>query len=472
MKQILLLAVLLAAAGASAQIHLTASLTGSEEVPAVSTTANGTGSFVLSDDRTELRYIVTYQGLSGTLTAGGHFHTGTAGRTGPVVKAIAFSGDPASNTISGAWKTSDATQPLTQALVESLLTGRVYVNFHTSANPGGEIRGQVSLGTALQFTADLDGSQEVPSNSATGTGTGVFVLSTDRSQMEYYVAYRGLSGTLTAGGHIHVGGAGRSGGIVKAIATSGDPASALVKGQWRVSDGTQPLTPALVDSLIAGKLYVNFHTAANPSGEIRGQLTLAGGTGFYAQLESNKEVPPVTADGKGLGYIILNTARTEARYAVTYFGLTGTLTAGGHFHVGAAGRTGAVVKGIATSGGAASGTVSGFWRSSDASQPLTVALAESLSSGRIYVNFHTAANPSGEIRGQLDLATGIGFSVALDGAQEGPTNTSTARGSGFCHSQRGTKRPPVSVYLSGVERHADGRRALPHGRAHQDRAGC
>ena len=431
MKHVLLFAVLLASAGVHAQIHLTASLSGNEEVPAVSTTANGTGSFVLSDDRTELKYIVTYQGLSGTLTAGGHFHTGAAGRTGPVVKAIAFSGDPASNTISGVWKTSDATQPLTQALVESLLTGRVYVNFHTATNPGGEIRGQVNLGTALQFIADLDGTQEVPSNSATGTGTGVFVLSADRSQMEYYVAYRGLSGTLTAGGHIHAGAAGRSGGIAKAIATSGDPASALVKGQWRVSDGAQPLTPALVDSLIAGKLYVNFHTATNPGGEIRGQLTLAGGTGFYAQMESDKEVPPVTADGKGLGYIVLNAARTEARYSVTYYGLTGTLTAGGHFHVGTVGRTGGIVKAIAASGGAAAGTVSGVWAASDVTQPLTVALAESLSSGRIYVNFHTAANPSGEIRGQLDLATGIGFNVALDGAQEGPTNTSTARGSGF-----------------------------------------
>jgi hypothetical protein len=431
MKHLLLVAVLLAAAGANAQIHLTASLTGSEEVPAVATTSNGTGSFVLSDDRTELKYVVTYQGLSGALTAGGHFHTGTVGRTGPVVKAIAVSGDPASNTISGVWKTSDASQPLTQALVESLLTGRMYVNFHTATNPGGEIRGQVNLGTALQFTADLDGTQEVPSNSATGTGTGVFVLSTDRSQLNYYVAYSGLSGTLTAGGHIHVGAGGKSGGVVKAIATSGDPASALVKGQWGASDGTQPMTPALVDSLIAGKLYVNFHTATNPGGEIRGQLNLSGGIGFLAQLESNKEVPPVTADGKGLGYIILNAARTEARYAVTYLGLTGTLTAGGHFHVGTVGRSGGVVKGIATSGGAASATVAGFWRASDASQPLTVALAESLSSGRIYVNFHTAANPSGEIRGQLDLATGIGFSVALDGAQEGSANTSAARGSGF-----------------------------------------
>lgn len=431
MKHLLVLAVLLIAASAQAQIHLTAALTGADEFPAVVTTANGTGSFVLSEDWSELKYVVTYQGLSGTLTAGGHFHTGTPGRTGPVVKSIAFTGDPASNTVSGSWKTTDATQPLTQALVESLLTGRVYVNFHTAANPSGEIRGQVNLGTALQFVADLDGTQQVPSLSVSGTGTGVLVLSTDRSQIDYSVAYQGLTGTLTAGAHVHIGAVGQTGGIVKGIAVSGDPASGLNIGQWRTSDGTQPLTSAVVDSLIAGKCYLNYHTAAHQGGEIRGQLILAGGTGFVAQLDSSKETPPTSSGGKGVCYVILNSTRTEARYAATYFGLTGTLTAGGHFHTGTAGRTGPIVKGIATSGGAASATLSGFWRSSDASQALTIALAESLLSGRVYVNFHTAANQGGEIRGPLDLTTGVGFSVSLDGSKETPPVITTARSSGY-----------------------------------------
>ena len=137
------------------------------------------------------------------------------------------------------------------------------MNFHTAANPGGEIRGQVNLGTALQFVADLDGTQFVPSLSVSGTGTGVLVLSTDRSQIDYSVAYQGLSGTLIAGAHVHTGAVGQSGGVVKSIALSGDPASGLNKGQWRSSDGTQPLTSALVDSLIAGKCYLNHHTASS-----------------------------------------------------------------------------------------------------------------------------------------------------------------------------------------------------------------
>jgi hypothetical protein len=431
MRQFFFFALLLAVSTAPAQIHFTATLTGADEVPSVATTANGTGSFVLNEGFTELAYVITYQGLSGTLSAGGHFHLGTPGRNGSIVKNISVSGAPASNTVSGIWKTTDASQPLTPALVESLLTGRVYVNFHTTAHPGGEIRGQVTLATALYFTADLDGSQEVPAVTTPGAGTGYFVLSTDRSTADYSVTYRDLSGTLTAGGHFHAAGVGTNGPVVKGIATSGDPAANSIKGQWKETDATQPLTPALVDSLIAGRMYVNFHTAAHPGGEIRGQLNLAGGTGFAAQLEGSQEVPPTAENGRGTGYIVLNPSRSSARYAVTYINLTGTLTAGGHFHAAGPGRNGPVVKGIATSGGPAAGTVSGTWNASDLTQPLTSALAESLMSGRIYVNFHTSAHPGGEIRGQMNMTTGIGFSITLDGTKEVPPNATSGQGSGF-----------------------------------------
>ncbi len=59
---------------------------------------------------------------------------------------------------------------------------------------------------------------------------------------------------------------------MKNIASGGDPASATVGGNWTTTDATQALTPALVDSLVLGRIYANFHTAANPSGEIRGQV--------------------------------------------------------------------------------------------------------------------------------------------------------------------------------------------------------
>ena len=182
MKALFILLLSCVAITAMAGIHLTASISGTQSVPVVATSATGTGSFMLNDDRTELTYTVSYQGLSGAVT-GAHFHRGVAGVNGSVIKGFVTTGALASGMFTGVWKASDATQPLTTAFVESLLTGRVYVNIHTAANPGGEIRGQVNLGTALQFTVDLSSAQENPSNASTGTGTGVFVLSPDRSSI-------------------------------------------------------------------------------------------------------------------------------------------------------------------------------------------------------------------------------------------------------------------------------------------------
>jgi len=419
--------VVLAVTSAVGQIHFTATLNGSQEVPSVATSATGTGAFTLNAARTELRYRITYQGLSGTLLAGGHFHTGRPGISGPVVKTIATAGGPASSSITGSWRSDDA-QPLTPARVESLLLGRVYVNFHTAANGSGEIRGQVNLATSLHFESNLDGAQD--GVSTTAGGTGVFVLNPERTEIRWQVTYRGLSGALSAGGHIHTGAVGVNGLVVRTLANPGDPASATVKGTWKASDGTQPLLPALVDSLIAGKTYANFHTAANPIGEIRGQLTLIGGTAFTASFEGSKEVPPVQTNASGTASLWLNDDRSALAYKITYIGLSGPLSLGGHFHRGLPGVSGGIIKGIASPGDSASRTVSGVWSASDGTQPFIPAYAESLLSGRVYLNYHTAANNSGEIRGQVDMTTGVGFTARLDGAQEVPANGSAGSGTG------------------------------------------
>ena len=110
----------------------------------MATKGEGTGSIVLNGDLNDVSYSVTYFGLSGPLSgAGGHFHTGAAGIPGPVVRQIAAGAGPASGTVTGDWLTTDS-QPLTSALVDSLIARKIYANFHTAAHGGGEIRGQVS----------------------------------------------------------------------------------------------------------------------------------------------------------------------------------------------------------------------------------------------------------------------------------------------------------------------------------------
>jgi hypothetical protein len=413
--------------GASAQIHFTASLDGAQEGTVV-TNATGTGSFDLSEDFSQLHWVISYQGLSGPLSIGAHFHTGLPGVAGPVVKTIASGGRPAFSTLSGTWSTSDGSSPLTPALVDSLLAGKVYVNFHTTANPGGEIRGQVNLATSLHFEASFSGAQETPPNTFKGGGTAVVVLDKGRRQIDYWITYRGLSDSAT-GGHFHTGAAGVGGSVVRSLFSGKAPNSTTMNGSWKFTDGVQPLTNALIDSLVSGNMYLNFHTANNPGGEIRGQLILKGGTGFVASMDGAHEVPAKAFPGTGTGSFILNAARSQVSYNITYIGLSTNIT-GGHIHVGAPGVNGGVVKPLGTVGDSSEFTDVGTWKTTDASSALTTAIIDSMLIGSTYTNWHTTNNPGGEIRGALNMTTGVGFTARIDAGQETPPDSSHAVGTG------------------------------------------
>jgi hypothetical protein len=129
--------------------HYGARLGGENEVPPVDTDAWGFVQFKLNKDGTVLTYRLFAIGLEdGTAS---HIHLGAPGVNGGVVvwlfgpvaggmdvTGIAAQGEITAEDLVGAL----AGQPLS-ALVEQIEAGNAYVNFHTVANPGGEIRGQV-----------------------------------------------------------------------------------------------------------------------------------------------------------------------------------------------------------------------------------------------------------------------------------------------------------------------------------------
>lgn|SRR3990167_1773746 len=119
---------------------------------------------------------------------------------------------------------------------------------------------------ASNFTASLSGSQEVPANSSTGSGSGTFTLS--GNSLKYFVSVSGLSSQLTAA-HFHAGNPGISGPPIRTITFV-----ALPDGTY-ASQGVWVMTDDEVKLLEAQGIYVNVHTTNYPNGEVRGQLFIA-----------------------------------------------------------------------------------------------------------------------------------------------------------------------------------------------------
>ena len=111
------------------------------------------------------------------------------------------------------------------------------------------------------FSATLKGSDETPPNTTTGTGKVDATL--NGKAFSYTSTYSGLTGPAVAA-HFHKGAPGASGPPVVPV-----PKSALASPM----KGTATLTDEQVKDLEAGGWYFNIHTAANPGGEIRGQMT-------------------------------------------------------------------------------------------------------------------------------------------------------------------------------------------------------
>ena len=130
----------------------TARLSGYTEVPAVSTT--GQGSFVARLHEGRLRYELTYFGLEGT-AAMAHIHLGRPATEGGVIAFLCGGGSapdcPAEGSVSGVITADDVIGPDTQGidagefreLVRALRANATYVNVHTDLWPDGEIRGEV-----------------------------------------------------------------------------------------------------------------------------------------------------------------------------------------------------------------------------------------------------------------------------------------------------------------------------------------
>ena len=116
-----------AALGADVKVMLS----GDQEVPPVKTPASGNGVISVGNDGS-VKGMVTTTGITATAA---HIHIGAAGKNGPIIVPLAKSGDNGWSVPAGAKLNDDQ--------LKAFKAGDLYVNVHSTANPGGEIRGQL-----------------------------------------------------------------------------------------------------------------------------------------------------------------------------------------------------------------------------------------------------------------------------------------------------------------------------------------
>jgi hypothetical protein len=121
---------LCAGALSAQQTYLTASLDGAQATPPNTSPATGSACLVLDQTAHTVTFHITFANLTAAETAA-HFHQGSVGVPGPVTFALPL-GSPKTGTL-----------PTTVAQETAFLAGNVYIDIHSVAQPGGEIRGQV-----------------------------------------------------------------------------------------------------------------------------------------------------------------------------------------------------------------------------------------------------------------------------------------------------------------------------------------
>ena len=118
----------------------------------------------------------------------------------------------------------------------------------------------------INLKAELKASSEVPPKDGAGTGALTATLDPETHEFKYHVEFSGLTGAVVAA-HFH-GPAAEGANAKPQLPIKGSPIASPI-------DGKATLTPEQEKDLTDGKWYFNLHTAANPGGEVRGQVVKA-----------------------------------------------------------------------------------------------------------------------------------------------------------------------------------------------------
>jgi hypothetical protein len=235
------------------------------------------------------------------------------------------------------WVVPDAAAALDATERTAFAGGGLYLNAHTAANAGGEIRGQLDLGGTVKL-ASLDGAQETPAPVDTAAfGAGVLQVDEVTGAVRGFVVTSGVVSPTVA--HVHQGARGAGGGPIITLVSAGR------RDLWVVPDAAAVLTGEQITAFQAGDLYFNVHTAANGGGEIRGQLDKVGAV-RVATLDGAQERPTaVTTSAYGAGLVAVDGTTGQVSGFLVSRGLVSPTVA--HVHQGARGASGGPIVDLA-----------------------------------------------------------------------------------------------------------------------------
>ena len=232
----------------------------------------------------------------------------------------------------------------------------------------------------VSFAISADAGQEIPTNTSTATATGTLTLDQTTMALSGSVAVTGTDATVA---HLHESVAGSNGGVIISLEVDGATIS--------VPESTA-IAADQMQSMLAGNYYINIHSAAFAGGEIRDQLTRPGLEVIQVTLSGDNEVPAVTSQGSGTGYVTLDTVTGAMQVRIITTGIITPTVA--HIHTGAAGANGGVLFALTPD----EAEVGNFAGSLDS---LEAADLTSVLDGGTYLNVHSAENTGGELRGQI-----------------------------------------------------------------------
>jgi len=363
-----------------------------------------------------------------------HIHQGVAGQNGPVV--IDSGINSTTRIISGLTRgnvyriveiDSSNTQGL-QALAALLIDPTLfYVDLHTSANPSGVMRGQLSPNVYAFFNL-MTGAEETPPITGSAAANSMTIVRFNRDStgnitngVVTFNSVFNMGGPISfTGWHIHNGKFGVPGNVVIDTATRAsnpitDDDGIGAASRDVIIDGTNANTLNALKGVIAAPelYYVNMHNSAFPNGVIRAQLARET-YHFKTTMTGANETPPNTSDATATGWVTVQISRDGATGLINGGKVTfdvdhavngATTFTGLHIHSGTTGVAGPVIIGtdvrsVPSSTGFGNITRTVLIGPADTSQ-ITMLNTLILSPDQAYINLHTTTNPGGLVRSQM-----------------------------------------------------------------------